>query len=393
MEDKEERSNKDSLLFQYLINILNDFYKEDEVQKEDISVINYIIEYGHLPFKYRFKDMMRVFSLEYSITDNTELDILNLKNKWVDRIMKSICIEHKFAGSDIIEDPQNIFIVLESQIKHLNEIGVDIVKDKLLKAFSIDDKVVENLEFYNDTPNSKTILVRIYKFKNELFCYILNKLNENVYKPNFFKNLEDSIVSETLLSEKGVYEKKYGFIPTLRGFGMYLISTMPQINIEDVPAQIEVLLADYVINKLDNIDNNIERAKNKQQTLIEITPHQTLSIEATSAHVEESIKVEKKKNCIFHALQIAIAVTMVNQKTGLFPTEFSKKDGEAKKKFLKDIKEKFLIEDVPTDQLFRHYANLQLSKEYLQNLSEPDKQGVKRILELGRYTELLKDIK
>ena len=169
MLSKEERNNKDSELFQCLINILNDFYKADDVQNEDISTINYIIEYGFLPFRYRFGDMTRTFSLEYSITDKTELDILNLKNKWVDRIMKSIYTEQKFAGSEFIEDPQNIFLMLEDYIKHLNEIGVERVQKGLLRQFSVDDKVVEAMEVFNDTPDSKIILVCVYKFKPELF--------------------------------------------------------------------------------------------------------------------------------------------------------------------------------------------------------------------------------
>ena len=145
----------------------------------------------------------------------------------------------------------------------------------------------------------------------------------------------------------------------------------------------------YVVDKfkLDKIKLGLTSTDSVQTDLVKI------GNPTTSATVEDGKEAGKKKNCKFHALQIAIAVTMVNQKTGLFPTEFSKKDIEAKKKFLKDIKEKFLIEDVPTDQLFRQYASLQLSQEYLQNLGEKNKKGVKRILELGGYRELLKDIK
>ena len=97
---------------------------------------------------------------------------------------------------------------------------------------------------------------------------------------------------------------------------------------------------------------------------------------------------EEDKSCPFTSLQIAIAVTMVNEKTG----QFSKTDSKIKGKFVEDIEKGFKFKNVPK-RFFREYARLQLSKEYLQNLSEPDKKEVKRILELGGYTELLKDIK
>lgn len=120
----------------------------------------------------------------------------------------------------------------------------------------------------------------------------------------------------------------------------------------------------------------------EENRIIEVTKN-------TSAHVDEG---KEDKRCLFNSLQIAIAVTMVHEKTGQFPKKVSKTNSEIKRKFVEDIEKGFKFENVP-ERFFREYASLQLSKDYLQNLEEEDKKGVKRILELGGYTELLKDIK
>lgn len=106
----------------------------------------------------------------------------------------------------------------------------------------------------------------------------------------------------------------------------------------------------------------------------------------TNSATEEDGKEDKSYP--FKSLQIAIAVTMVNEKTGKFP----KTDSKIKSKFIEDIEKEFKFKNVP-DRFFREYASLQLSKEYFQNLDKKNKEKVKEILELGGYTELLKGIK
>ena len=105
----------------------------------------------------------------------------------------------------------------------------------------------------------------------------------------------------------------------------------------------------------------------------------------TSAPVEKS---KENKKCLFNALQIAIAVTLVNKITGQFPKTISKTD----KKFLEDIEREFKIENVP-QRVIREYNGLRIDKDFFQNLNPTHKEGVKKILEIKPYTELLKGIK
>ena len=121
--------------------------------------------------------------------------------------------------------------------------------------------------------------------------YIIKKYHDNIFELSYLKNLEHTIINETLLSQRGVYDKKYGLIPTLRGFAKYLFSISEKMSVDEILMNVSDILAEHVIDELETIDNNIEKAKNKKQVLIDITPHQTLSIEAAAATVEESKEV------------------------------------------------------------------------------------------------------
>ena len=109
----------------------------------------------------------------------------------------------------------------------------------------------------------------------------------------------------------------------------------------------------------------------------------------SSAAVKGSKKV---KRCLFNSLSIAIAVTMVNDINGMFVKTISKTDTTIINKFLKDIEEKFKIKNVP-ERVVRQFNKLIICEDFFQKLSDPDKESVKKILELGGYSKVLKGIK
>lgn len=276
--------------------------------------------------------------------------------------------EEKYRIVDVVATEKGLDKLLESIQMYMKESGIVVAKFCKMNDVSIEISTILFKIVYAHTYIGHSI-VELFKWS------IIQKTNLSEIIDcygNWFKN-----------------EKDIGIKPQKEGFHWYLVDEANNLNKLFNDDILKKQLAKYVnleVTKMRKLWQEIE----EEQTLIDITPQQTLSIETTCAHVEEG---KKKKVCLFKSLQIAIAVTMVNERTGLFPKKISKTDSACVKKFLKDIEEKFFIENVPTDQLFRHYANLQLSKEYLQNLSESNKKGVKKILELGGFTELLKDIK
>lgn len=219
-------------------------------------------------------------------------------------------------------------------------------------------------------------LLKVAKVHHLLTLTIIADCNKRLIEGSNYLEIVDSFKSH--------YEEEMKVKPREKGFRFYLegVFEIHNLHSDDILMR---HLAEYVISEKKKNADFIQEAKDKQQALIDITPQQTLSIETTFAHVEEG---EKDKSYPFTALQIAIAVTMVNEKTG----QFSKTDSKIKGKFVEDIEKGFKFKNVPK-RFFREYASLQLSKEYLQNLGEQDKEEVKRILELGGYKALLKDIK
>lgn len=298
MQDKKDILDWDLLLIEKLADILIDIYKEKDLElvSEEVTTLDFIIENRRLPFQYEYIQMMRIFTIEYALVHESESNILILKDKWVDRIMRHPDIENMVAGSDGIEVHKYICESLEEHINFCSTEGIEVIQKRVLGYLIMEEKFIEELDiYYNITPNYKIIIHCIYNFKRELLQPIFDKFNElnHFNEPIYLKCFEGSIVDEILKSERGVYEKKYGFVPTLRGFGMYLLNIGSKnikemaMNVKGVPSQIEIFLADYVVDKLETIDNNIQQVKSKRQTLIDITPQQTLSIETNTATKEK----------------------------------------------------------------------------------------------------------
>ena len=78
------------------------------------------------------------------------------------------------------------------------------------------------------------------------------------------------------------------------------------MSVDEILMNVSDILAEHVIDELETIDNNIEKAKNKKQVLIDITPQQTLSIEAAAANVEDDKIILTKTGEQFTLPQIAL---------------------------------------------------------------------------------------
>ncbi len=198
------------------------------------------------------------------------------------------------------------------------------------------------------------------------------------------------------LDRNGVYEhpKPSTFVQTEKGIEG-LVQRVHELdkNMKEplIVAKANKRVYEDIISLLDREEEMIliELKNGKSLDYSPLNDKQDNGNPTTSAPVEEG---KKDKRCLFNSLQIAIAVTMVNEKTGQFPKEISKTDTEGIKKFLKDIEVEFKIENVP-NRVIRAYNGLKIGKDFFQNLSFTDKEGVKKILEIKPYTELLKGIK
>lgn len=296
MEEKEETNTKDSLLIQISNHILDDFYKANKISEEEISTIKHIFENGYLPLNYRVQKIMKVFTFEYTIIDKTDLSILNLKNKYADLIIELFEIEPKLEIPPILKELKEAsFIKMDKLIKYYDEIGFEDIQETASSLIFLNkcfDELMGNY-FFNDAPNFKIILFCILDFNSTLASNLFIELHNLTFRHVFHKQLKKSIFNEILLSLRGKYEKECYVIPTLKGFGEYLIKTNSNLRTNNIE-YVRDLLADYVVYELETFDNNIEKAKNKKQTLIDITPQQTLSIETTFAHVEESKPIKKQ---------------------------------------------------------------------------------------------------
>ena len=113
----------------------------------------------------------------------------------------------------------------------------------------------------------------------------------------FFNRTLDYIVSQSnyltvFESEKGWYEKEIGFSPYADSFKASLGRRFEYVLDLFSHSTLKEYLAEHIFKEVSLSKQFYENAKNKQQTLIDIMPHQTLSIETTSATVEEGKKDE-----------------------------------------------------------------------------------------------------
>ena len=101
------------------------------------------------------------------------------------------------------------------------------------------------------------------------------------------KILDNTQYEGIVKESRTLYEKEYGIRPRINGFYLYLLNNVNKVdNLFDTD-YLEKHLADYVMNKKSKTLSYADEAQEKQQALIDITPHQTLSIETTAAAVEE----------------------------------------------------------------------------------------------------------
>ena len=162
---------------------------------------------------------------------------------------------------------------------------------------------------------------KIYSF-TEKFCLINNVKLEvrekllKVAKVNYIltgiiisdcrkRLIEGSNYVEIVDSLKNHHKEVMNVKPREKGFRAYLddVLEIHNLHLDDVLMQ---HLADHVVSERVKNFSFIQEAKDKQQALIDITPHQTLSIEAAAATVEESKIILTKTGEKFTLPQIAL---------------------------------------------------------------------------------------
>ena len=136
-------------------------------------------------------------------------------------------------------------------------------------------------------------LLKVAKVNYQLTLIII----ENCQK----RLIEDSNYVEIVDSLKSLYEQEMNIKPREKGFKFYLegIFEIYNLHSDDI---LMIHLAEYVVSEKQKNINFIQEAKDKQQTIIDITPHQTLSIEAAAATVEDD-KKEMTFNDLFPSIE------------------------------------------------------------------------------------------
>ncbi len=124
-------------------------------------------------------------------------------------------------------------------------------------------------------------LLKVAKVHYLLTIIIISNCHKRIVEGSNYIEIVDSFKSQ--------YEEELKVKPREKGFKFYLegVFEIHNLYLDDVLMR---HLAEYVVSEKEKNTNFIKEAKNNQQTLIDITPKQTLSIETTSATVEESNK-------------------------------------------------------------------------------------------------------
>ena len=125
----------------------------------------------------------------------------------------------------------------------------------------------------------------IYYYLEEPNSIILEKIQNDV--TNFFiriMEVKESSFDDILENYKDWYKKNIGITPQVKDFFLYLVNSDNNIFNEE---NLKKYLAEHVFYEESKIIENYQQAKDKQQTLIDITPQQTLSIEPKEKPINE----------------------------------------------------------------------------------------------------------
>lgn len=144
----------------------------------------------------------------------------------------------------------------------------------------------------------------IYYFLEEPNSIILQKIQNDV--TNFFiriMKVKESGFDDILENYKDWYKKNIGIAPQVKDFFLYLVNSDNSVFNEE---NLKKYLAEHVFYEESKIIENYQQAKEKQQALIDITPHQTLSIETAAATVEDGKIILTKTGEQFTLTQIAL---------------------------------------------------------------------------------------
>ena len=186
-------------------------------------------------------------------------------------------VEFKFCCQEILK-------MEEEQLNRM-EISYNIGQEMEERIFGINEMTKRVNEFCDES----YFITKLIKRKLILFLNIdPGMTNEILYEfSNWYVHTSDARGIANRYKLK--YEKLTDIILCEEEFIQYLI-LKPKVYLD--AESMKVYLSEYMDNEVEKFYNLPKNKKYKQKTLIDITPHQTLSIDTTSAHVEEGKEVE-----------------------------------------------------------------------------------------------------
>lgn len=141
------------------------------------------------------------------------------------------------------------------------------------------------------------VLNQLIKIDWELVFEIINNAHENA--------ITSSEATKILKNLKKLYKNISDIKPIKSDFLSYLkgnVNVVKDLSTE----QLKIYVAEYIVHEELKNKLHYQQAKDKQQTLLETTPHQTLSIETTTANVEVGKIILTKTGEKFTLPQIAL---------------------------------------------------------------------------------------
>jgi hypothetical protein len=193
---------------------------------------------------------------------------------------------------------ERLSLATKEIVKSMMERQQQLIFDNFIIDVITKDGYIDFLKFRNDYVEENVKFVEDFCIFNNIDDKVKNKLISISYVHshlvgliiNLFKSL---IIYETnfgnvVKSKKDWYKKEIGIKPRKYDFFFHLVHNVSKISMTQSDENLIKFLAEYVFYEESKNKEIYQQAKQKQQTLIESTPQQTLSIETTSANAEES---------------------------------------------------------------------------------------------------------
>ena len=337
---------KEILTLEHLNELLNQYCSEHELEPEMENILNIIksksdfvfeeIDGYNLKFEILWKKEVERHIQEFNNAWNKYYDspymlkellrrlrlqrIKKLEIEWIElrkdsiNLIKNYCevqceedfdvnyykrIKYKKLAKLFYEEVERICTYNENQIimRYNSKCLLNDQRESLIKTRQNELKEYLNRNYFDDLNFMKEYVIADYcnknKIKNEVIQLLNILANVSCNIPHFIirtvhlKAIENSNVSVIVDSYKSHYEEKIKIKPIESDFIDYLVCNVDEVY-DLRNDSLKRYLADFMVYEKEKMDLYDMDAKFKQQTLIDITPQQTLSIETTSAHVEEN---------------------------------------------------------------------------------------------------------